>query len=157
MNPATASPLRRLVPSAGTTARPLRERLAATPRLTCDALAKAINHGDLEAALACFSPGATLVGPDGSSAQGEASIRARLRELIAQGAQVQIELRGVLVASDTALAHERWTIAYPNQRSHAPQSTSPTLVLRLTGGEWKIAIACPWGQPESPPLEAIWP
>jgi len=137
--------------------RPLGERLAATPRLACEALARAINHGDIEAALACFSLGACLVGPDGNAAQGEASIRARLHGLVASGAKVQAELSGVLIAADLALAHERWTIAYGPELSRSPQGTSPTLVLRLIGGEWKIAIACPWGQPQSPPLEAVWP
>jgi len=136
---------------------PLRERAAATPRLACESLARAINHADLDAALACFSPGACLVGPDGSSAQGEQAIRARLAELIASGAQVEIELSGVLVASETALAHERWEIAYGADRSHPPASVQPTLVLRLVAGEWRIAIAAPWGQAASPPLEAVWP
>jgi uncharacterized protein (TIGR02246 family) len=144
------------VPSAGTTA-PLGERLAATPRLACEALARAINARDLEAALACFAPGAALVGSDGNAAQGEAAIRSRLSGLVSVAARVEIELSGVLIASDTALAHERWTISYGAQRSNAPRSTSPTLVLRLTEGEWRVAIACPWGQPASPPLEAIWP
>jgi uncharacterized protein (TIGR02246 family) len=135
----------------------LGERYAATPRLACEALARAINHADAEAALACFAPGATLVWADGSTASGQEAIGARLEELISAGAEVALELAGVLIASDLALAHERWAISYPTERSHTPRATSPTLVLRLTGGEWKIAIACPWGQPQSPPLEAIWP
>lgn len=157
MNPATASlPARRLASSAGA-ARPLRERLAATPRLACEILSRAINEGDLEAAIACFAPGAALVDPDGSAAQGTEAIRARLSGLVSVAARVEIALAGVLVASDIALAHERWDISYGNQRSHPPRGASPTLVLRLIGGEWRIAIACPWGQPASPPLEAVWP
>ncbi|MGE5281956.1 MAG: YybH family protein [Chloroflexota bacterium] len=147
----------RPAPSAGDHA-PLGERLAATPRLACEALCGAINQGDVEAALACFAPGAALVWSDGSTAAGEQAIRARLQELISAGAEVQIELRGVLVAQDTALAHERWQISHdgvPDARlAHSP---APSLVLRCLGGEWRIAIAAPWGQAASPPLEAVWP
>lgn len=135
--------------------------LAATPRFACEELAAALNHADLEAALACFAPGACLVAADGSSATGEAALRPRLWELIANGAQVQIELFGVLVAEDLALAHERWTISYGGQNgkraSRSPQSSQPTLVMRLIAGEWKLAIAAPWGAPASKPLQAIWP
>ncbi|MGE5282509.1 MAG: YybH family protein [Chloroflexota bacterium] len=137
---------------------PLGERLAATPRLASEALCRALNQGDTEAALACFAPGAVLVGPEGTATQGEAALRAALDELIAAGAEVRIELRGVLVAGDTALAHERWAISrggVPDQG--LSRSPAPSLVLRCLGGEWKIAIAAPWGQPARPPLEAVWP
>lgn len=137
---------------------PLGERLAATPRLACEALCRAINGGDLEAALACFAPGACLVWADGTAAQGEAALRDRLAELIAHATRVEIELRGVLVAGDLALTHERWTIGYGGQiDSAAAQAAGPTMVLRLIGGEWKLAIVAPWGVPASAPLRAIWP
>jgi len=136
----------------------LSERLAATPRLACEALARAINNRDLEAALACFAPGAALVGPDGTVSQGEHALRASLAQLVAAGAEARVELRGVLVAEDLALAHERWQISYggvPDPRLvHSP---CPSLVLRLIGDEWKLAIAAPWGQAASEPLEAVWP
>ena len=136
----------------------LRERAAATPRLACEALARAINHGDLEAALECFAPGAALVGPEGTVAQGEHALRASLSQMIGAGAEVALELRGVLVAAHLALAHERWQISYagaPDPR--LSQAPSPSLVMRLLGGEWKLAIAAPWGTPASQPLEAVWP
>jgi len=137
---------------------PLGERLAATPRLACEVLQKAINGGDREGALRCFSPGAGLLGPDGSISQGEAALRARLGALISAGAQVDVELYGVLVAADIALAHERWQISYGGKPDPAAANASaPTLVLRLIAGEWKVAIAAPWGVPATEPLRAIWP
>jgi ketosteroid isomerase-like protein len=136
----------------------LRERAAATPRLACEALARAINARDLEAALECFAPGAVLVGPEGTVSQGEHALRASLSQLIAAGARIEIELFGVLVAEELALAHERWQISYggvPDPR--LSQASCPSLVMRLLGGEWKLAIAAPWGTAASPPLEAVWP
>lgn len=136
----------------------LRERLAATPRLACEALARAINARDLGAALECFAPGAALVGAEGTVAQGEHALRASLAQMIEAGAEVRVELRGVLVAEDLALAHERWQISYggvPDPR--LAHSHCPSLVMRLIEAEWRIAIAAPWGQAASEPLEAVWP
>jgi hypothetical protein len=91
-------------------------------------------------------------------AQGEHALQASLAQLIGAGAEVRVELRGVFVAEDLALAHERWQISYggaPDPRlAHAP---CPSLVMRLLEGEWKLAIAAPWGVAASPPLEAVWP
>jgi ketosteroid isomerase-like protein len=115
---------------------PLGERFAATPRLACEALERAINVRDLDAAVACFAPDACLIGPDGTHVLGQAAIRARLSELVEAGARIAIEPLGVIVAGDVALA-------------------LPTLALRRLGEEWKIAIAAPWGWEAAPPLEAI--
>jgi len=145
------------VPSVGNAA-PLRERAAATPRLACEALCGAINRADLDAALECFAPGAALVGPQGTAAQGTAALRASLAQLIEAGAEVQIELYGVLVAEDLALAHERWAISYTGvPDSRLSQAPCPSLVMRLIEGQWRVAIAAPWGTPASEPLRAVWP
>lgn len=133
---------------------PLGERLAASPRLACQALTRALGTGDLDAAAACFSPEACLVLADGTAAHGTAAIRDRLAGLIASGAEVEIELTGVLFAGDTALAYECWSTRAGGEGgfSHAPHST---LVLRRFGEEWKLAIAAPWGWVPAPPLEAV--
>jgi len=51
---------------------------------------------------------------------------------------VKIELAGVLVAAEVALAHERWTISYGAQNgrraSRSPEGSQPTLVMRLLAG-----------------------
>lgn len=146
--------IRPLAPS-GLDAPPLGERLAATPRLACQALARAINAADLAAALACFTPGACLAMPDGNSAHGEMAIGACLGDLIARGARVRIETRGVLVAEDIALAHERWSFSGQDTALTAPAGSAPTMVLRRVGEEWKVAIAAPWGAPATEPLRAI--
>jgi ketosteroid isomerase-like protein len=155
MNPSAELSLASPVPSAGAAA-PLRERLLATPRLACEALQRAINEADLEAALSCFAPDACLVGAEETVAQGEQALAASLSRLIEAGAQVRIELYGVLVAGEIALAHERWQISYrgiPDPR--VSQDPCPGLVMRLLEGEWRVAIAAPWGLAASEPLRAI--
>jgi len=133
---------------------PLGERFAASPRLACQALTRALGAGDLDAAAACFAPDACLIAPDATEVHGEAAIRARLAQLIASRAAVEIELTGVLAAGDIALAYERWAFRTEgaNGFGHAPH---PTLVLRRLGAEWKLAIAAPWGWAPAPPLEAV--
>lgn len=153
MNPASLAPINSPAPPP-----PLGERLAATPRLACEALAKAINAADLQGATQCFAPGATLIWADGSIASGQEAIAMRLGELISARAEVALELRGVLVSGDLALAHERWALSYQGvpEQSLEP-APCPSLVMRLVEGEWKLAIAAPWGQAASPALEAVWP
>jgi len=133
---------------------PLGERFAASPRLACEALKRALSTGDLDAAAACFAPDACLITPDGTEVHGEAAIRARLAKLIEGHAEVTIELAGVLAAGDVALAHERWMIR-ANGVEGFSQAPHPTLVLRRVGVEWKLAIAAPWGWNPAPPLEAV--
>lgn len=116
--------------------RPLGERFAATPRLACEALERAMAAGDLNAATACFAPDACLIGADGTQIHGQAAIRSHLAQLVQAGMQLAIEPTGVIVAGETALAQ-------------------PALALRRVGEEWKIAIAAPWGWDPAPPLEAI--
>ncbi|MFL5902059.1 MAG: nuclear transport factor 2 family protein [Solirubrobacterales bacterium] len=130
------------------------ERFVASPRLACQALARALGAGDLDAAAACFAPDACLIASDSTAVHGEAAIRVHLAQLIESRAEVEIELAGVLVAGDIALAHERWTIRAEGVEgfSRAPQ---PTLVLRRLGAEWKLAIAAPWGWAPAPALEVV--
>lgn len=134
----------------------LGERAAASPRLACRALARALSAGNLDAAAACFAPDACLITPDATAMHGKAAIRALLAQLIEARAEVAIELAGVLAAGDVALAHERWTIRSGGAGgSRFAQSSYPTLVLRRVGEEWKLAIAAPWGWGPAPALEAV--
>jgi len=133
---------------------PLGERFAASPRLACQALERALGAGDLEAAEACFAPDACLIAPDGTAVHGAGAIRACLTRLIESDVELEIELSGVHAAGDIALAHERWRVRSDGAHGFA-QAPHPTLVLRCIGAEWKLAIAAPWGWAPAPPLEAV--
>jgi ketosteroid isomerase-like protein len=133
---------------------PLGERFAASPRLACAALKRALGDGDIDAAAGCFAPDACLIAPDGTAVHGEGAIRTRLAELIASSAEIEIELAGVLAAGDIALAHERWSFR-SEEAQGSSEASHPTLVLRRVGAEWKLAIAAPWGWAPAPPLEAV--
>jgi ketosteroid isomerase-like protein len=141
-------------PAPGSTSTALGERFAATPRHACQALSRALSRGDLDAATACFAPDACLIAADGTEVHGEAAIRARLAKLIESGAEVAIELAGVLSTVDVALAHERWSFRTEGREDFS-QDPHPTLVLRRVGQEWKLAIAAPWGWAQVPALEVV--
>jgi ketosteroid isomerase-like protein len=129
---------------------------AATPRLSCEAFARALNVGDLDTAVACFAPDACLIAPDATALHGEAPIRALLARLIESRAEIAVELSGVLVVGSLALAHERWTIRAEGEGgSRFAQASQPTLLLREIEGEWKLSFAAPWGWGSIPPLEAV--
>jgi ketosteroid isomerase-like protein len=61
-----------------------------TPAEVSRGFAEAINAGDLEGALACWSPAAVIVSPDGSEVRGHAALTERFRGLIGVGARLQV-------------------------------------------------------------------
>jgi ketosteroid isomerase-like protein len=63
-----------------------------TPSEVSDRFAEAINAGDLEAALVCWSSAAVIVSPDGSEVRGHVALAERFRGLIAVEARLQISV-----------------------------------------------------------------
>lgn len=109
-------------------------------------LAQALNARNLDAAAACFAKDACLLTPDSTAIRGRNRIRAVLVQLIARRTQIEVELSSVLGAADVALVRERWTIGSDGvEGARFEQICSATLVLRLIEGEWRLAIAAPWG------------
>lgn len=85
--------------------------------------------------------------PQGATAtRSREEIRPIIAQLVARETRVEVLFSSVLHAGELALCAEHWLI-----RSAAPdgatfeQRSRPTLVLRRLEGEWKLAIAAPWG------------
>lgn len=118
----------------------------ASPQRTSAALARSLNAGDVAAATACFAKDACLLTPDATAIRSREEIRPILAQLVARQTRIEVLLSSVLHAGELALCAEDWLI-----RSAAPdgatfeQRSRPTLVLRRLEGEWKLAIAAPWG------------
>ncbi len=114
---------------------PLRTRLA---------FAQALSTGDLEAASACFARDGCLITPDATAIHGRDRIRPVLAQMVVRRTEIRVELSSAIAAGGAILVRERWRVL-----SGAPprieQTLNPTLVLRLIEGEWKLAIAAPWG------------
>ena len=118
----------------------------AGPQRTSATLARALSLGDLGAATACFAKDACLLTPDATAIRGRDEIKPILAQLVARQTRVDVLLSSVLHAGELAICAEHWLI-----RSAGPgdvpfeQRSRPTLVLRRLDGEWKLAIAAPWG------------
>ena len=113
----------------------------------CLAFVGALSGGDLDGATACFTRDGCLITPDATAVYGRERIRPLLAQLIARGTEIEIEVSNVVTAGEVVLANERWRVCSGAQGEvpRIEQTLNPTLVLRLVEGEWKLAIAAPWG------------
>lgn len=113
----------------------------------CLPFVQALSIGDLEGATACFARDACLITPDATAVHGRDRIRPLLAQLVARRTEIKVELSTVIGAGEVILASERWRIR-SGPGGEAPgieQVLDSTLVLRRIEGEWKLAIAAPWG------------
>lgn len=84
-----------------------------TPTEVSRCFAEAINAGDLNGAIACWSTAAVTVEPDGSEVRGHAEIKDRFRLLISVGAQLQISVSDEISSERGATATTRMTMTVP--------------------------------------------
>lgn len=118
-----------------------------TPREGTRAFAAAINRGDLDAAVRCFTKDACLLTPDTTAVQGRNQIRPILRQLIVAGFQIEAQESSIVLAGEVALGTERWLVSSAgSEGSPFTRTLTPTLVLRHIEGVWKLAVAMPWGR-----------
>lgn len=112
-------------------------------------LIAAVNAGDVDSAVGCYEPGATLVYPQGTTATGAEAIREVLSGFIATRPQMTIEVLLVIESGDTALLHAKWTSvetdAAGNRVDFAGQSTE--VVRRQADGTWLFVIDNPFSAP----------
>lgn len=107
------------------------------------ALAQAIRAGDLAAAEACFAADACLVTPGATALCGLAAIRPILSQLIDAGAVIEVESGAVVRAGEIALGTER--LHFRSRGVPYRQTFPASFVLRRVRGNWRVAIAAPWG------------
>jgi ketosteroid isomerase-like protein len=106
----------------------------------------ALNAGELEAATACFTRDACLVTPGATAIHGREEIRTLLAQMIARGSHIEVTHSTVLCAGEVAMARQRWIVSSRGVGDERyAQDLSPCLVMRRLEGEWKLAIAMPWG------------
>ena len=69
-----------------------------------------------------------------------------LAQLAARRIEVEVELSNVVSAGGAVLAYERWKVHSGGVDSpRMTQIWNPTLVLRRSDDDWRLAIAAPWG------------
>lgn len=81
-----------------------------TPAEVSRRFADAINAGDLEGALECWSPAGVIATPGGSEVRGRAALTERFRGLIDVGAQLEISISDEVCTEFGAMATTRMTM-----------------------------------------------
>lgn len=110
-------------------------------------LTEAINHGDLEAALALYEPGAVVVVQPGQLARGTAELRAALAGFISLKPTLRSEVQQAIETGDIALYLSRWSLqgTDPSGQPVAMGGESSDILRRQADGRWLIALDNPWG------------
>ncbi|MGC1165638.1 MAG: nuclear transport factor 2 family protein [Solirubrobacterales bacterium] len=109
-------------------------------------LGRALSLGNLESATACFARDGCLITPDATAIHGRERIRPLLAQLISRRTEIEIELSDAIHAGGVVLAYERWKVHSGGiDCPRVTQTWRPTLVLRQTEEDWRLAVAAPWG------------
>ena len=118
-----------------------------TPLETVNHLVRAINAGDLAAAVELYEPEALLVSQPGQLARGRSQVREALAGFVAMRATLTSEVQQVLEAGDLALYLARWSLrgANPAGEPVTLRGESTDILRRQADGRWLIAIDDPWG------------
>ncbi len=117
------------------------------PADTVTQLVKAVNQGDLEAAVACYETDATLIVQPGQVATGKKAIREAFAGFIAMKVTITTETHKTIQTGDTVLFISRWTAngTAPDGATVKMGGASSDVLRRQTDGRWLIAIDNPFG------------
>ena len=122
-------------------------RTADDPAATVRRFAEHMNAGDVEGALALYTPDAAFVAEPGRVVSGTGAIRAALEGFVALRPRLTGDVEKVVEAGETALVLNRWSL-----RGTAPDGApvemggrSADVLRREPDGRWRVAIDDPWG------------
>jgi uncharacterized protein (TIGR02246 family) len=97
----------------------------------------AFNRADIDALIALYEPGATLVTGSGRAVGGDA-IRAAYEHILAGGPRMELETRAVIESAEgLAVLHARWTYF---RGKDAVRGLSTEVVRRQPDGSWLFVI-----------------
>jgi uncharacterized protein (TIGR02246 family) len=133
-----------------------RLRLCYVPAMTartpeeCDALfERHLNAGDLDALVALYEPGATLVPSPGAMAVGHAAIREALAGFVAAKAQLRLNVGHVLRSGDDlAVLYDDWSGHFTDPDGERVEIAGQAIevVRRQPDGGWRFALDDPYGR-----------
>jgi ketosteroid isomerase-like protein len=116
------------------------------PAGACPDFTSALNHGDLQSAVACFARDGCLITPDATAIHGRDQIRPLLAQMVIRQTEIRVESASAIGAGEVILAQERWRVrAGQPEPARVEQNLDATLVLGLVEAEWKLMIVAPWG------------
>jgi uncharacterized protein (TIGR02246 family) len=103
--------------------------------------------GDLDALVDLYEQDATFTPRPGEAVSGREAIREALRPFLALEPRMTGEIKRVLLAGETALVANRWTLTgtRPDGSPVELAGVSADVLRRRADGSWGIAIDDPWG------------
>ena len=118
-----------------------------TPEDTIRRFSALLAEGDLDAIVDLYEPDAAFVPRPGEAVTGREAIRDALRPFLTLEPRMTGEIERVLVAGETALVANRWTLTgtQPNGNAVELAGVSADVLRRREDGSWGIAIDDPWG------------
>ena len=118
-----------------------------TPEDTIRRFSALLAEGDLDAMVDLYEPDAVFAPHPGEAVIGREAIRDALRPLLTLEPRMTGEIERVLMAGETALVANRWTLTgtQPNGSAVELAGVSADVLRRRADGSWGIAIDDPWG------------
>jgi uncharacterized protein (TIGR02246 family) len=120
---------------------------ANAPEAVIDRFAELIGAGDVEGAVALYEEDAVFLPEPGRLERGRNAIRAALAPFAALRPRMTGEIERTLVAGDTALVINAWTLAGTDAAGEPVTlaGKSSDVLRRREDGSWGILIDDPWG------------
>jgi ketosteroid isomerase-like protein len=110
--------------------------------------AEAVNSGKIDAVLALYEPGATLVvPPSGPAVTGRPAIREALERVLALKGKMVLDTTYCIQAGDVALLRGKWRLTGtgPDGESVALEGESAEVARRQPDGRWLYIVDHPLG------------
>ncbi len=110
--------------------------------------AEAINSGNIDAVLALYEPGATLVvPPSGPAVTGPSAIREAFERVLALKGKMEFDTTYCVHAGDVALLRGKWSLTGkgPDGESITMEGESSEVARRQPNGHWLYVVDHPRG------------
>jgi uncharacterized protein (TIGR02246 family) len=118
-----------------------------SPENTIRRFSALLVEGDLDALVDLYEPDAAFAPHPDEAVSGREAIREALRPFLALEPRMTGQIERVLLAGDTALVANRWTLTgtQPDGSGIELGGVSTDVLRRREDGSWGIAIDDPWG------------
>jgi uncharacterized protein (TIGR02246 family) len=122
---------------------------ARTPEEVDRLFAQAVEAADVEALVALYEPGGTLMAQDGGAAVGHAAIREALAGLTGMRPRLRMNVfRVARSGDDLAVLYNDWilTAVGPDGGTVEMTGRAMEVVRRQADGTWRFAVDDPWAR-----------
>jgi len=121
--------------------------MTATPEQVLMSIVDGINTGNLDVLMALYEPEAAFATQPGTLSHGLPGVGKALDGFIAMKGRLDLEVTGVLEASDLALVTTIWSFTGTGSDGEPTRlaARSADVLRRQADGSWRLVIDNPWG------------